>query len=674
MSGVGERGRHIGVRPWDAVPLRLQPLRLLVKLIVGAVAVYVAAWLLPGVDVTGPGGALIAAAVIGALNALLPPLLAAVRLPFTLALGFLLAIAGDAAVLLIAAELPGSSLDVDGVLAAVLAGLIIAAVSIALEVVLGVNDDDAYTLRVMQRIARRTGERTVTDVPGIVYLEIDGLALPVLRRAMRDGSAPEMARWVAEGTHRLDEWECDLSSQTGASQAGILLGSNHDIPAFRWVEKETATMMTCSAPPDCAELERRHSSGQGLLREGGASRGNLLSGEAERMILTISRLEAEKKANPDYRPYLANGFNVMRALVLFIWEVALEYTASIRAKRRDVRPRGHRGGAYPFLRGGVSVVVRDLVVHSVLADMMAGRPAVYATFSGYDEVAHHSGLERADTLEVLRKIDQQIGRIGRAARYAPRPYRIVVLSDHGQTQGATFKQRNGYGLDDLVRRSLREGSVAPLRAGDENDTAVARAFEEATGRTGKKRAKNDVSDEDVVVMGSGNLGLIYLMEERRRLTREEIDERHPDLLPAISSHPHVGWVLVRSAEHGPVVLGPRGTRYLADDRVEGEDPLAPFSPTAADHLRRTDGFPHAADITVGSFYDPQLDEGCAFEELICFHGGIGGPQTRATLLHPVDLPYPDEPIVGAETLHGVLWGWRAALQGDGAAGSPAASA
>ena len=418
--------------------------------------------------------------------------------------------------------------------------------TVALEVVLGTNDDDTYTLRVIQRIARRTGEPVSTDVPGIVYLEVDGLALPVLRRAMRDGNAPEMARWLAEGTHRLDEWETDLSSQTGASQAGILLGSNADIPAFRWVEKETGILMTCSAPPDCAEIERRHSSGQGLLRDGGASRGNLLSGESDRHILTISRLEAEKKANPDYRPFLANGFNVTRAFVLFLFEVGLEWSAAIRGARRDVQPRGHRGGSYPFMRGGVTVVVRDLVMHSVLSDMMAGRPAVYATFAGYDEVAHHSGIERADTLEVLRKIDQQFGRIARARRHAPRPYEIVVLSDHGQTQGATFKQRNGYGLDELVRRSLRKGDVAQLAGGDENDSAVTRAFQEATGRKeDEKRAKNDVSGENVVVLGSGNLGLVYLMEEKRRLTMEEIDERHPALIPALRAHPHVGWLLVK---------------------------------------------------------------------------------------------------------------------------------
>src|SRR4029079_1137712 len=297
-------------------------------------------------------------------------------------------------------------------------------------------------------------------------------APPMLRRAMRDGNAPRMAAWLADGTHRLVEWETDLSSQTGASQAGILLGSNDDIPAFRWVEKERGVVMTCSGPAECAALERRHATGDGLLVDGGSSRGNLLSGEADEVILTVSRIAAEKSANPGYRGFLANGYNVTRALVLFIWEVILERLAAMRAARRDVRPRGHRGGIYPFLRGAMCVVVRDLIVYGVLTDVMRGRPAIYATFSGYDEVAHHSGLERADTLEALRKLDEQLGRIERALRYAARPYELVVLSDHGQTQGATFKQRNGYGLDELVERSLSGGRVTGIAGGDEQSATV----------------------------------------------------------------------------------------------------------------------------------------------------------------------------------------------------------
>jgi Type I phosphodiesterase / nucleotide pyrophosphatase len=478
-----------------------------------------------------------------------------------------------------------------------------------------------------------------------------------------------MARWLAEGTHRLVEWETDLSSQTGASQAGILLGSNDDIPAFRWVEKERAVMVVCSNPDDCAEIERRHS-GDGLLADGGASRGNLLSGEADHVILTASRVSEEKRSNPGYRAFLANGYNVTRTLVLFFWEVVLEVVASARQRRRDVRPRGHRGGIYPLLRGGMCVFVRDLTVYSVLGDMMKGRPAVYATFASYDEVAHHSGLERHDTLEALRKLDQQFGRIDRARRYAPRPYHIVVLSDHGQTQGATFKQRNGYGLDELVSRSVETERVHAVSGEDENRAALGTAFDEATGKgeeSGAKRApKNDVSGRDVVVLGSGNLGLVYLMDEPRRLTLEEIEQLHPRLVPALREHPHVGFVVARTERDGPVALGRSGKRFLADGRVEGDDPLAAFSPTAARHLLRSDGFAHAPDLFVNSFYDPELDEACAFEELISFHGGMGGLQTRPFILKPVELPLPSEPIVGAEQVHRVLKGWRQRVQGSNA--------
>jgi uncharacterized membrane protein YvlD (DUF360 family) len=629
-----------------------------------AIALLIAAEILPGAAVNGLPAAIVAAAVIAVLNAILPPVVAALRLPLTLVLGFLLVLVLDALMLLAADNLTDGDLHVDGFWSALLVALVASAVTLVLQVLAGVDDDSEWSYRVVQRIARKTGDPIETDAPGIVFLEIDGLALPILRRAMRDGNAPNMARWVADDGYVLSGWETDLSSQTGASQAGILLGSNEDIPAFRWVEKETQTIMTCSAPADCAEIERRHATDKGLLLDGGASRGNLLSGQADAVILTVSRIEAEKKANPGYRTFFANGFNVTRVLVLFVWEELLEWPASLRAIRRDVRPRGHRGGAYPLMRAGMCVVVRDLIVQSVLTDMMAGRPAVYATFSSYDEVAHHSGLERADTLEALRKLDQQFGRIEKARRFAPRPYEIVVLSDHGQTQGATFKQRNGHGLDDLVRGALEYADVATVEAGDENDKTVGNAIGEATGRGPKqKRPRNDVSGEDVVVLASGNLGLVYLMDEPRRMTLEEIEQRHPRLVSTLAAHPHVGWLLVRSAERGPLAIGGAGTRSLSDGAVQGEDPLASFSPNAPRHLLRTDGFAHVADIMVGSFYDPNLDEGCAFEELISFHGGLGGPQTEPFILHPAALELPEEPLVGAAHVNEVLRGWRAHLNG-----------
>ena len=646
---------------------RIRPLRLMVAWLLSAAALLFAAWVVPGVSIEGRGGALLAAAVIAILNAVLPPLLATLRLPYTLLFGFVLVLVLDAVMFWLAARITDAisidSISVDSFWSALFAAFVASAASSVLDPLFRTNDDETYTLRVTQRIARRTGGQTRTDEPGIVFLEIDGLALPVLRRALRDGNAPEMARWLAAGSHVLTEWETDLSSQTGASQAGILLGSNDDIPAFRWVEKESGRTMTCSKPDDCAEIERRRATGVGLLKGGGASRGNLLSGEAEHTILTVSRIAEEKRANPGYRVFFANGFNVTRVLVLFSWEVILEWTAAARSARRDVRPRGHRGGAYPFMRAAMCIVVRDLIVYGVLSDMMKGRPVVYATFSSYDEVAHHSGLERADTLEALRKLDEQFRRIERARRYAPRPYELVVLSDHGQTQGATFRQRNGYDLAELVGRSVATGGASALATGEENDAMVGNAVQEATGSTSARDGTAaEVGSRTAVVLASGNLGLVYLMEEARRLTLEEIDERHPRLIRALREHPHVGFVLARSSASGPVALGARGARSLVDDTIEGEDPLASFSPNAARHLLRTDGFAHAPDLLVNSFYDPTLDEGCAFEELISFHGGLGGAQTRPFILHPLGLPAPAEPIVGAAAVHALLTGWRAALQ------------
>ncbi|HEX4281374.1 MAG TPA: hypothetical protein VHZ27_11460, partial [Solirubrobacteraceae bacterium] len=229
-----------------------------------------------------------------------------------------------------------------------------------------------------------------------------------------------------------------------------------------------------------------------------------------------------------------------------------------------------------------------------------------------------------------------------------------------------FKQRNGYDLPEFVRRSIASGNVPRIQTGDENDAAVGHAVAEATGRVGSAGGAggDGAGEQDVIVLASGNLGLIYLMDAPRRLSLEEIDERHPRLIEALRRHQHIGFLLIRSRDRGPVVLGARGERYLDIDEVVGEDPLARFAPTAADHLRRSDGFAHVADIMVNSFYDAEVEQGCAFEELISFHGGLGGPQTQPFILHPVGLAMPPDPVIGAAAVHDVLLGWRRLLQGQ----------
>ena len=186
-----------------------------------ALALLVAAYILPGAEVKGFLGAAVAAAVIALLNALLPPFIAALRLPFMLVFGFL-AIVLDAVMLLAADRLTDGDLTVDGFWWALLVALVASAVTLVIEVVAGIDDDGEFSYRVVQRIAqdrradphRRARDR-VRDRPG---------SRPRCCCAMRDGNAPHMARWVAEEGYQLTGWEPDLSSQTGRARRGSCSG------------------------------------------------------------------------------------------------------------------------------------------------------------------------------------------------------------------------------------------------------------------------------------------------------------------------------------------------------------------------------------------------------------------------------------------------------------------
>jgi uncharacterized membrane protein YvlD (DUF360 family) len=668
--------------------LQLIP-RILVTVVVAAAVLLALSGILAGVDIDSFGAAVAFAAVAGLANALLWPLVVRVALPLTvLTLGLGALLLNGIVVLLAAAVVPG--VEINDVWSAVVLYVGMTVVVTGASALLAL-DDDARVLRPALKRARKT-PRDADAVAGVLFLEIDGLAHEVLRRALRDGNAPALASWLREGTHALHVWETDWSSQTGACQAGILHGNNDDMPAFRWWEKERGAAIVTNHPRDAAELERRISNGRGLLHEDGASRANILSGDAPHSLLTMSTVTDRSRPGrigEDYFTYFSHPFNTSRTLVRAIGEILRELRAAAEQRRLDVRPRVHRGFVYAGMRAWGTVVQLDLQVEAVIGDVQAGRPVVYSTFLAYDEVAHHSGLERSDTLATLRRVDRVIARIAAVATVARRPYELVVLSDHGQTQGATFLQRYGETLEALVTRACDadprtvEASAsgqdeargrlgAALTEASAGDGAGAHVVRVATrGRTvdgevrvGEDRPAEGEGDEappEIAVMASGCLGLVSFPRLPGRVTREEIDERWPALLPTLREHPGIGFALVRSREHGPVVLGARGEHRLATGEVIGDDPLAPFGPLAARHVARTDGFAHCPDIVVNSTWWPDTEEVAAFEELVGSHGGLGGPQAHPFVLAPADWPWPEEGVVGAEAVHRVLCGWLARL-------------
>jgi len=645
--------------------------------------------LLAGFVLDGPATALGAAAMVGLLNALVWPTLARLTLPLTVLTLGLAALALNGLLVTVAIDLlPGA--EVSSLLDGIVITIAVAALTAAVYSLLAIDEDDAWYRNVVRRQARRRQGAVESEVPGVLFLEIDGLSHDVLLRALQDGSAPTLAAWVRGGSHRLRCWETDWSSQTGACQAGLLHGSNEDMPAFRWWEKERGAAIVTNHPRDAEEIERRHSDGRGLLHADGASRANILSGDAPHSMLTMSTaLRRRRPIGSDYAAYFARPYAAARTLALAIADIARERRAARSQVRDDVQPRIERSRSYALVRAWGTVVQRDLQVATVIGDVLAGRPVIYTTFLAYDEVAHHSGIERHDALAVLRDLDRQIARIAAACGDATRPYRLVVLSDHGQSQGETFRDRYEQTLEELVRGACEADSVIAAEAGDEDGlsylsaglTEVAR--DETVAARAVRAATRERSDDGVVtldadsrremeqghggelpelsVMASGCLGLISFPREPGRVTLERIEALYPRLVPALRDHPGIGFVLVRSEREGALAIGAAGTHFLDSGRVVGEDPLAPFGPNAADHLRRTDSFPHCADLMLNSTYWPEFGEVAAFEELVGSHGGMGGTQSYPFVLHPAELEWPREEVVGAERVHRVFRGWLAGL-------------
>ncbi|MEU9957927.1 phage holin family protein [Streptomyces sp. NPDC050982] len=559
---------------------------------------------------------------------------------------------------------------------AVVVAAVMSAVASATGGALAVRDDDAYRRRLYRLSDRRRSELEPgagPSTPGVVFLQLDGVGHDVLLEAVGRGLMPTVAALLGDGegartTHRLTPWRTDWSSQTGASQLGILHGSNHDIPAFRWYEKDTREVMVCNRPTSAAELQRRavaHTGDGGLLTMDGASRGNLFSGGADQLALVLSvaaRRGRENRSRAGYFAYFSDPANAVRTALSFVAEVGREIGESTWARLKKRRPRVGRGGLYPFIRAFATVIERDVVVAAVIGDMLAGRSSVYADLVAYDEVAHHSGPRSRDTEKVLQRLDRSLALIAQVAEHAPRAYRIVLLSDHGQSPGETFRTRYGLGLGELVRAGC--GLPVPRKARRTHSGAEARSAVRAALRRpveeGHEQYRPSSRHSEPLVLASGNLGLVSFPDVPHRMSREEIDARHPALLTTLANHPGVGFVLVRSEEHGGLVLGANGAEIPLDELDDNPGPLADFGPGAADAVRRTHAFPHTADIMVNSWYDPQEGEVLAFEEQIGSHGGLGGAQGRPFLMSPLTFSAPVEDgaeLVGAEHVHHVLRRW-----------------
>jgi uncharacterized membrane protein YvlD (DUF360 family) len=664
--------------------------RFLFLWLVDAVSLLLTALILPGVAFVGGASfldslqeALAAAFLLSIVNLLIRPLILLLARPLGFIFVFLIGFLVNALALMVTSWLL-PSFQISGWLPAIVGGLVFAAINTIITGILEVNEEGSFYQGRIERLAKRHSFTHIDpDKRGLVMMEIDGLSYHHLQKALADGIMPTLQQMMDEEGYVLSKADCGIPSQTSACQAGILFGDNSDIPAFRWYDKDKQKLYVSGN--DATELNGRYAHGQGLLRNG-SSINNMLNGDAEKSLLTMAGLfdadsEERKRRAEDIYLLMLNPYFLTSTLVLFFVDVVREIWQGRQQKRKDVQPRLNRlAHGYPFVRAATTVFMRDIAANLTILDIIRGAPSIYVTWPGYDEVAHHSGPWTSDAFKTLATYDHIIARVRKTIKEkAPRPYDLILLSDHGQSFGATFKQRYDVSLKEFIEQQLPQGTtVAQSMGGDTGLTSLTAASGEleniqqtgvggAGGRllakrgqkvleSSSKRLEETAGDPghdqpaQVTAYGSGNLAQVYFDLYPRKIKISELNVAYPGMVEALVQHEGIGIVCGYADDETPVVLGKQGIRNLHTGEVSGTDPLrlyAPADPQAYGHtdidtrvwqVRRVMDFPHAGDLMVISmvYSDGTV---AALEELIGNHGGLGGEQTDAFLFHPPDMAF-----------------------------------
>ncbi len=651
--------------------------RLLVVWFVDTLSLFLTAEVVAGVTIISIAGtsrlavAAAAALVLGVVNLLIRPIILMLSIPLGFVFVFVVGFFVNAITLLIT----GSLIDgftIDGFWAAVLGGLFLSFVNTIITSVISFDDTYSFYQGVVERLATRTkydiGEK---PKPGLLLMEIDGLSYKHLMHAINAGMLPTFKRLMQQNGYILSHVDCGLPSQTSACQAGIMFGDNDDIPAFRWYDKDQQKLYVSSK--DAPEINARYAHGQGLMR-GGASINNMMNGDARLSLLTLADLRADNEDERRQRArdiylLMLNPYFLMRVIVLFFWESLVEVWQYGKAKIKNVQPRLNRlHGGYPFIRAATTVFMRDISGYLTALEVVRGAPVIYVTWPGYDEVAHHSGPWSSDAFGVLQRYDEIVASmLDIIERKAPRPYNLVILSDHGQSHGATFQQRYGYDLKAYIETLIPEHvTVHASMGGDEGSVSVTAMSAEldnmheygdggAVGKRvvgGAKTLLSDAArsaaieepsaiDANITVCGSGNIAQVYFDIASHKLTLEELNAVYPGLVDVMVKHEGIGLVVGYNSVGQPVALGKSGSRNLHTGEIIGDDPMIMFGDPdlRAAQVCRIADFPHAGDLIVNSTVYPDGTV-AAMEELIGNHGGIGGEQTDAFIFHPPNLDVP----------------------------------
>ena len=475
--------------------------------------------------------------------------------------------------------------------------------------------------------------------PGVVFIQIDGLAFDRIREAMKKGKMPFVQRLLKKEKYTLTPFYSGQPSSTPGVQAELFYGVKGAVPSFSFLDHASGEVFRMYNVEAAEAMERRLSAQHTGLLAGGSSYSNIYSGGAREthfcaVDLGWDRLWREIKP---VRLALIGILNVSHVLKTCA-RLGIELISSLVDFLDGLRKGETFIKELKFIptRLGICILLRDLMTFGAKIDIIRGLPVVHVNFIGYDEHAHRRGPSSSFAYWTLKGIDRSIRKIYlETLRSQRRAYDVWIYSDHGQEAVRSYWKTHGRSVQQAVQEVLKEFSLSDNYPDHYRQTGEQYHRAHFSGPAWLKkllvfrqRPRDFPKKEDLVVTAMGPVGHVYLPlavddEEKDRLARRLVSEARIPLVFALDK------------EQTVLAWTPHGRHRLPEDAgaVFGED--HPFLKEVTEDMTRTCRHPDAGTFTI-SGWDPR-EQSWSFPLESGAHGGPGRDETKGFALLPEDI-------------------------------------
>lgn len=481
------------------------------------------------------------------------------------------------------------------------------------------------------------------EQPGLLLIQIDGLARRHLESAMEQGRMPFLRQLSKHGKYRLHTFYSGLPSTTPAVQGELFYGVRSAVPAFCFLDRDVGELAMMYYPDCAGKVEARlQAHAVGLLKNG-SSWFNIYSGgaapEETHFCCAGAGLSAMWRSG-GVRNFLwlclLNIPAVLRVLGLCILEFVIALSQALLGVLHGQWLKQELGVV--LSRTFIGVALREIITIGAKIDLARGLPAVHVNFVGYDEASHRRGPGSRFAFWSLTGIDRAIKGLYRGAhRSRRRDYQVWIFSDHGQERTHSFATEFEGGIDRIVADCLSGEQPLPPKKRTPGWWAVKppRIVYQQLRRRHDRTAAPPPGEEKppFVIAAAGPVGHLYFThsrddEQKRKIARKLIDQGK------------VPGVLHRHAD-GTI------TWHHADGETKVPDEVPARLTTHPEALRTEIArdliglceCPNAGDLILLGWSDG--DRPWTFPPERGAHAGFGPEETQGFLLVPPATQMPD---------------------------------